>query len=200
MYNYIRGTLAHKGKDFIVLDNHGIGYQIAVPAPVLAKLQMTGEEVKVYTYLAVREDDLSLYGFLSADDLTLFKLLVSVSGIGPKAALGVLSTLTAAEFCLAVMHENVRALTRVPGVGPKSAKRLIVELKEKVVALGGQQAVTLTGINQGTPDAYHDTLEALISLGYNGTEAQAALQAVEGRQALATEELLRKALAILAVK
>jgi holliday junction DNA helicase RuvA len=199
MFNYIRGSLAAKGKDHIVLDNSGIGWLIHVPATVLAALHI-GVETKVFTYMAVREDDIQLYGFISADDLALFKLLISVSGVGPKAALGVLSTLSAAEFHLAVMHENIKALTRVPGVGPKSAKRLIVELKEKVTALGASMPALPSAAPPGIADPFYDALEALISLGYNGTEAQAALQAVEGREAIKTEELLRKALSQLGTK
>ncbi|EEG76196.1 Holliday junction branch migration protein RuvA [Dethiobacter alkaliphilus] len=200
MFNYIRGTLVQKGKDTVVLDNQGIGWQISVPSTVLSGLHSLDEEVKLFTYLAVREDDLHLYGFLTADDLSLFKLLISVSGIGPKAALGILSSLSAAEFHLAVMHENVKALTRVPGVGPKSAKRLIVELKEKVAALGTPQTVSATPQAGGTTSAYHDALEALVALGYNGSEAQAALQTIEDADRLSTEELIKKALAHLGLK
>lgn len=199
MFNYIRGILVQKGKDYVVVDNHGIGYYLAVPVSVPAKLQVSGEEMKLYTYMAVREDDISLYGFLEAEDLNLFKMLISVSGIGPKAALGVLSTLSSAEFYLAVMHENVKSLTRVPGVGDKSAKRLIIELKEKVAALGTTDAVMAPALTM-VGNSYQDALEALLSLGYNGTEAQSALQAVSGYQQLSTEELLRKALARLSAK
>lgn len=199
MFNYIRGTLVQKGKDYVVVDNHGIGYYLAVPVSVPAKLQGNGEEIKLYTYMAVREDDISLYGFLQAEDLGLFKMLISVSGIGPKAALGVLSTLSSAEFYLAVMHENVKSLTRVPGVGEKSAKRLIVELKEKVAALGASDVV-MAPVLTTSGSFYQDALEALLSLGYNGTEAQSALQTVSGYEQLRTEELLRKALARLGAK
>jgi Holliday junction DNA helicase RuvA len=200
MYNYISGTLAHSGKDLVVVDNHGIGWQIFVPTTVLAKLGSPGVDVKLYTYLAVREDDLQLYGFLSAEDLALFKLLISVSGVGPKAALGVLSTLSTAEFHLAVMHENVKALTRVPGIGPKSAKRVIVDLKEKVTALGTQINVPVSSAAHKTPDTFLDALDALLTLGYSGTEAQSVLQSVEGRETMTTEELLRKALTFLGTK
>lgn len=202
MFSFISGTLAYIGKDFVVVDNHGIGWQASVPATVLNQLHAVGEEVKLFTYMAVREDDVQLYGFMSADELALFKMLISVSGVGPKAALGVLSTLSAAEFYLAMMHENVKALTRVPGVGPKSAKRLIVELKEKVVALGAPAAMgTVAAAPSGAAaEPFLDALEALLSLGYNGSEAQAVLQAIEGRETMTTEELLRKALARLGAK
>lgn len=200
MFNYIRGTLVHKGKDSVVVDNHGIGWLISVPSTVISGLPAAVEEVKLFTYLAVREDDVQLYGFLSAEDLALFKLLISVSGIGPKAALGVLSTLSAAEFYLAVMHENVKTLTRVSGVGDKSAKRLIIELKEKVSALGAPETIRTVPWHAAPDDAYSGALEALLALGYNGNEAQMALEAVENREQLSTEGLLRKALVRLGTK
>ncbi|MDW7650814.1 MAG: Holliday junction branch migration protein RuvA [Bacillota bacterium] len=199
MFSYIRGTLAHKDKDFVVVDNQGIGFFLHVPSSVPATLHTIGQEVTLYTYMAVREDDIALYGFLQAEDLAMFKLLISVSGIGPKAALGILSTLSPAEFYLAMMHENVKALTRVSGVGPKSAKRLIIELKDKVAALGspgtGVEPAVFTG-----GDAYSEAMEALMALGYNGTEAQSALNTVQGAEGMDTEELLRKALARLGAK
>ncbi|NLP36329.1 MAG: Holliday junction branch migration protein RuvA [Firmicutes bacterium] len=196
MFNYICGKLVDKSSDQVVIENGGIGWQIHVPATVFARLPACGEEIKLFTYLVVREDALQLYGFLSPEDLTLFKLLQTVSGIGPKVALSVLSTLSPAEFFLAITHENIKTLTRVPGIGNKSARRLIVELKDKVAeistvhtelpaAASGQQAE-----NQN----YQDALAALIALGYNGNEAQAALQSIDGYQELNTQDLIKKAL------
>lgn len=198
MFNYLRGTLIEKDKESIVIENNGIGWQITVPLTVQSQLGPVGQEVQLYTYLAVREDALQLYGFLQKEDLTLFMLLISVSGVGPKAALAVLSTLSAAEFYVAVMHENVKTLTRVPGIGPKSARRLIVELKEKATDLAmstGEALQPTAGQAFTSADAYSEALAALLSLGYQGTEAQNALSAIPKRQELAAEELLRKALA-----
>ena len=200
MFNYISGSLAHTGRDFVVVDNHGIGWQISVPSTVINRLQGAAGEVKLFTYLAVREDDMQLYGFVDSDELALFKLLLSVSGIGPKAALGVLSTLSATEFHLAVIHENVKALTRVPGVGPKSAKRLIIELKEKVSALGLPNTKTAAFTPSGDSDALQDTLEALLSLGYSGTEVQAVLLSITDRETMTAQDLLRTALTKLGAK
>ncbi|MBS4031361.1 MAG: Holliday junction branch migration protein RuvA [Clostridiales bacterium] len=201
MFNYIRGKLIQKTKNAVIIENHGIGYFLTVPATTLAQLINLGEEVKLFTYLAVREDDLSLYGFSSAEDLAIFELLLSVSGVGPKAALAVLSTLSTADFYLAVMHENVRTLTRVPGVGPKSAKRLIMELKDKVAAIGGEIPVAHVASDLQNPDAYNDAMEALLALGYNGTEAQTALQAArkDGNNDTG-QALLRRALAQLGMR
>ncbi|HZK25449.1 MAG TPA: Holliday junction branch migration protein RuvA [Oscillospiraceae bacterium] len=200
MFNYLRGTLIDKEKETIVLENSGIGWQITVPLTVQAQLASVGQEIKLYTYLAVREDALQLYGFSQREELTLFKLLISVSGVGPKAALAVLSTLSAGEFYWAIMHENIKALTRVPGIGPKSARRLIVELKEKATNIAmsrGEAQHPAAGQAAVAMDAYSEALAALLSLGYQGTEAQSALNEVPEREQLATEELLRKALAYL---
>jgi Holliday junction DNA helicase RuvA len=202
MFNYIRGILIQKTKNAVIVENQGIGYFLTVPATTLAQLINVGEEVKLFTYLAVREDDLSLYGFSSAEDLAVFELLLSVSGVGPKAALAVLSTLSTSDFYLAVMHENVRMLTRVPGVGPKSAKRLIMELKDKVAAISGEASVAYASSAVQNPDAYNDAMEALLALGYNGTEAQTALQAAltDSSNNNTGQALLRRALAQLGMK
>jgi len=201
MFNYLNGTLAQIGKDFVVLDNRGIGWQLSVPTTVLSQLQTVGKEIKLFTFLLVREDDLQLYGFLSAEDLLLFKMLLSVSGVGPKAALGVLSTLSVMDFYLSVMNENIKVLTRVPGIGPKSAKRLVVELKEKVAALGTPSSVAVTTYPAGVlPEPLQDALQALLSLGYSGTEAQTTLQSIAGRENMTTEQLLKSALSQLGSK
>jgi Holliday junction DNA helicase RuvA len=186
--------MVQKGKDHVVIDNQGIGYRLSVPSSALLRLPESGS-VKLNTYLAVREDGIALYGFPTIAELELFELLLSVSGIGPKAALAVLSVMTPDAFSLAVLQENVRALTAVPGVGPKSAKRLILELKDKVAS------VDIAPIHQMQPgplagDAYGDALAALVSLGYSGAEAQAAvrLAAAGGDNRLSAQELLKNAL------
>ncbi len=178
MFNYIRGILVQKTNNAVVIENQGIGYLLTVPATTGNRLLNVGGEVKLFTYLAVREDDLSLYGFFTAEELAMFELLLSVSGVGPKAALAVLSTLSTNDFYTAIMQENVRTLTRVPGVGPKSAKRLIMELKDKIAATGGEESIAGSSLSVQNHDAYNDAMEALLALGYNGNEAQGALQAV----------------------
>ncbi|MHB1256132.1 MAG: Holliday junction branch migration protein RuvA [Dethiobacteraceae bacterium] len=201
MFNYLSGTLAQIGKDFLVLDNRGIGWQLFVPTTVLGQLQTVGKELKLFTYLLVKEDDLQLYGFLNSEDLLLFKMLLSVSGVGPKAALGVLSTLSALDFYIAVMNEDHKVLTRVPGIGPKSAKRLVVELKDKVTALGTPSSAPLSAYPAGVaPQSFQDALQALLALGYSGTEAQATLQKMAGWETMTTEQLLRSALSQLGSK
>ncbi|MFW0861574.1 MAG: Holliday junction branch migration protein RuvA [Dethiobacter sp.] len=201
MFNYLSGTLAQIGKDYVVLDNRGIGWQLFVPTTVLGRLQTVGKELKLFTFLLVKEDDLQLYGFLNAEDLLLFKMLLSVSGVGPKAALGVLSTLSVFDFYMSVLNEDIKVLTRVPGIGPKSAKRLVVELKDKVIALDPPGSVTVTAYPAGTSQQpYQDALQALLALGYSGTEAQSALQSMVGWETMTTEHLLRSALSQLGSK
>lgn len=202
MFSYIRGRLIKKTTDAVIVENQGIGYRLAAPASTLSVLQGVGEEVTLHTYLAVRDDGIALYGFSSPEERQVFEMLLSVSGVGPKAALAVLSSLAPADFYLAILHENVRALTRAPGIGPKSAKRMIMELKEKLSVLDGPEAV-LTAVPSGVSGgAYSDAYEALLALGYSGQEAQAALRAVEteGAQELAGQDLLKRALTRLGAK
>ncbi|HHX74567.1 MAG TPA: Holliday junction branch migration protein RuvA [Firmicutes bacterium] len=194
MFNYLRGVLAGKGSDFVVVENAGIGWQVAVPARVSSRLELQ-EEVKLFIYFSVREDTLQLYGFQTQDELSLFKLLLSVTGIGPKVAMAILSTLEPAEFMLAVMQDNIKTLTRVPGVGPKSAKRLLVELKDKVAHAAQTALAQPAAITAGKNSVYAEALEALLALGYSGPEAQAALQAAGGGEEQTSRDLIRRALA-----
>lgn len=132
MYSYIKGTLEETMEDKIVVDNHGIGYNINVPARVLDALAPVGSEVKVYTYLNVKEDAFSLYGFLTKDDIKVFKLLLGVGGIGPKGALAILSVMSTDDLRFAVMGGDAKAIAKAPGVGGKTAQRVILELKDKL--------------------------------------------------------------------
>ena len=132
MIAFIKGSLAETGTDYVVLDNQGIGYLIYTPSSVLEELPALGQTVKMYTYMYVREDQMSLYGFLTRDDLHIFKLLIGVSGIGPKGALGILSTISPNTFRFAVMAGDARAIAKAPGIGPKTAQKLIIELKDKL--------------------------------------------------------------------
>jgi len=193
MFSYLCGSIVQKGKDCCIVENQGIGYRLAVPSSALALLPDNGQ-VKLHTYLAVREDGLALYGFPTAAELELFELLLTVSGIGPKAALGVLSAMAPDAFYLAVLQEDVRALTGVPGIGTKSAKRLILELKDRVAAFNVRHAPKE---GQGLAgDAYSDALSALVALGYNSMQAQGALRTAVGNaeENLSVQELLKKAL------
>lgn len=132
MYAYIKGTLEETGEDYIVVEAGGIGYQIFTTGQTFQYLPSMGEEVKVYTYLHVREDAMILFGFLTKDDLFVFRLLLGVSGIGPKGALAVLSVMTTDDLRFAVLGDDAKAIAKAPGVGAKTAQRLILELKDKL--------------------------------------------------------------------
>ena len=132
MYSYIKGTLEETGEDYIVIEAGGIGYQIYTTGQTFQYLPCQGAELKVYTYLHVREDAMILFGFLTKDDLSVFKLLLGVSGIGPKGALAILSVMTTDDLRFAVLGDDAKAIARAPGVGAKTAQRLILELKDKL--------------------------------------------------------------------
>lgn len=191
MYYYIEGTVAHKGIDFIVIDAGGVGYRINTTDSVISKLS-AGEKKKIYTYLNVREDALDLYGFLSEEELNLFKLLISVSGIGPKVGLGVLSSISPSEFALAVVTGNIKAITKAPGVGPKVAQRIILELKDKMkkaeIAEMPQDYGAFT-------DSSDEAVSALMVLGYTQGEAKSILSKVD--TGLTVEETVKQALKLL---
>jgi Holliday junction DNA helicase RuvA len=185
----LRGTVAATGKDFVVLLVHGVGFQVSVPQTFLDGLSGAGQEVTLHTHLHVRENDLALYGCSSEEDLALFRLLLGVSGIGPKVALSVLSHLPAAQLQTAIAQEDVVALARVPGIGPKTAKKLAFELKDKVTVevMAGEPQPVLT-------DADADLIAALTTLGYSVAEAQEAIRTLP-HEPLALEERVRLALA-----
>ena len=132
MYSYIKGILEMKFNNYIVVENGGIGYKIFMPQSTIEKIGDVGNTVKVYTHYHVREDEISLYGFLTNEELNMFELLISVSGIGAKSAISMLSNITPSSFALAVISNDIAKLTKIPGVGPKSAQRIVLELKDKL--------------------------------------------------------------------
>lgn len=196
MLSFIKGNIAEVGADYVVLENHGIGYRIHTPVSVLDGLPSRGEAVQMHTYMYVREDQIALYGFLSRDDLQIFKLLIGVSGIGPKGALGILSTISPNQFRFAVMAGDSKAISKAPGIGPKTAQKLIIELKDKlkledVFEEADSVAMDAEEIGQG---AKKEAMMALVSLGYSETEAFRAMQKIEASDAMDSETLLKLAL------
>ena len=185
----LSGKVAVTGEDFVIIKVGGVGFYVSVPQTVLDSLPGPGMELTVYTHLHVRENDLALYGFGSREDLALFRLLLGVSGIGPKVALSLLSFLSMERLQAAIAQEDVAMLARVPGIGPKTAKKLVFDLKDKVAAdiMPGEPQPALT-------EADADLIAALTSLGYSVSEAQEALRSLP-REALALEERVRLALA-----
>ena len=185
----LSGKVAATGEDFVVIKAGGVGFYVSVPQTVLDSLPGPGMELTVHTHLHVRENDLALYGFGSREDLALFRLLLGVSGIGPKVALSLLSFLPRDRLQAAIAQEDVAMLSRVPGIGPKTAKKLVFDLKDKIAAeiMPGEPQPVLT-------EADADLIAALTSLGYSVSEAQEAIRSLP-REALALEERVRLALA-----
>lgn len=195
MIGYIKGAVEGISADYILLECHDIGYQIYTSGMALAGITMH-QEMKIYTYLHVREDGVTLFGFPTTEELNTFKLLIGVSGIGPKVALAVLSALTVQELALAVMAGDTKTITKANGIGAKGAARLIMELKDKMQV---EDAFATTEIPDTTDiatsqDSVQDTVMALVSLGYSDTEALKAIKQVPGADTMDSEQLLKAAL------
>lgn len=194
----LRGKVWEIQADKLILDVQGVGYQIATPYGLLGKVH-PGQELTIYTHVILREDELALYGFSSATEKDLFLTMLTVSGIGPKAALSILSTLGSGQTESAIASENVTLLTKVPGIGKKTAQRLILELKEKFKG----RAISLDegDSSMALPQAasHSEAMETLLALGFSQEEAKKALQALpDSAQGSSTEEQVRLALRSLA--
>ena len=187
MIAFIKGTVDSLSEGKMILESHGIGYELNIPASMFDAGVREGEELKIYTHMSVREDGISLFGFLSREDHEIYRMLIGVSGIGPKAALAVLSTLTADNLRFAVLSEDVQAIAKTPGIGKKTAQKLILELKDKFDL---QEALR----QAGEPDAFQDAVQALTALGYSGTEALQAVKKVEITEGMDSEAVLKAAL------
>jgi len=202
MFAYIKGNLEIKTKGYVVIETGGIGYKIFMPEPTIEKLGNIGEKVQVHTFMRVREDDVSLFGFSTNEELRMFELLLSVSGIGAKGALTILSNITPSQFALAVITNNVDILKKLPGIGPKTAQRVILELKDKlkkeqeVVSLEGEEKATLQEINV-EDEKISEAISALQVLGYSKREISEALQKIDMNN-LTVEEIIKKGLENLA--
>lgn len=196
MYSYIKGELVEILDDVIVVEAGQIGYNIHIPASMIDNFTGTGQEVKIYTYLQVKEDDMQLYGFLTRDDLNIFKLLLGVNGIGPKGALAVLSVMTPDDLRFAVLGEDAKSIAKAPGIGNKTAQRVILELKDKISLedafaaktehIAEQQSITSTVKNEA--------VQALTALGYSSSEALKAINGVELTEDITVEDVLKQAL------
>ena len=199
MIAFIQGELCDAGQDTIVVACHGIGYEIQIPVSVAQVLPDPGNVVKIYTYTYVREDALGLFGFLTKDDLKIFKLLITVNGVGPKAALAILSAMTADELRFAILAEDAKAIAKAPGIGPKTAKRMILELKDKLnlesmIEGHGDAEMSLSDPGDAAANVRDEVIMALTALGYGNTEAVRAVRAVSGADEMDSETLLKQAL------
>ena len=196
MISYIKGILEDMSPGMVVVDNHGIGYQMMVPMRG-ESFPKIGQEIKIYTHMHVREDDVSLFGFLSKEEKEAFELLIGVNGIGQKVGLSVLSTLSVYELKMAVISEDVKTISKTPGLGPKGAKKLILELKDKLSFEELEEdgvGAEIFDTSADSSDSVMITIEGLVSLGYSKSEAAIAVNKVEDAKDLTPEELLKKAL------
>lgn len=196
MISYIKGILEDMSPGMVVVDNHGIGYQMMVPMRG-ESFPKIGQEIKIYTHMHVREDDVSLFGFLSKEEKEAFELLIGVNGIGPKVGLSILSTLSVYELKMAVISEDVKTISKTPGLGPKGAKKLILELKDKLSFEELEEdgvGAEIFDTSADSSDSVMITIEGLVSLGYSKSEAAIAVNKVEDAKDLTPEELLKKAL------
>lgn len=197
MFSYIKGELAEINIDHIVIDVNGIGYQIFIPTNTLNYLPSIGESVKIHTYLYIREDAMILYGFLTKDDLEMFKLLITVSGIGPKGGLGILSTLSSDDLRFAVLSGDSKAISKAPGIGAKTAQRVIIDLKDKISLEEAfeQKLENNKNISQSENNSVkNDAVLALTSLGYSSTESLKAVSKVEITEDMDVEAVLKASL------
>ena len=201
MISYIKGELVELTENAIVLDHDGMGFLIMMPASILAKLPAIGSELKVHTYLYVKEDALDLYGFLTKDDLKVFRLLITVSGIGPKGALAILSTMSPDDLRFAVLAGDSKTISKAPGIGSKTAQKLIIELKDKLkiedVLDGGADGGYEPQSDMGDT-AVAEAVMALTALGYSSADATRAVRQVDGGADMDSEALLKAALKKLA--
>lgn len=184
-------------EDLVVVEANGVGYNIYTTGQTFRSLPSIGEEVKLYTYLLVREDAMMLYGFLTKDDLRVFKLLIGVSGIGPKGALAILSVMTTDDLRFAVLGEDAKAIAKAPGVGAKTAQRLILELKDKLSleeAFEKKLEHTNETAENSAKGAKNEAIQALVALGYSSSEALKAIQGIEITENTDVEDILKAAL------
>ena len=196
MIAYITGNLADIMQDRIVIDVSGIGWQVFVPGQVLDHLPAMGEPVKIHTWLQVREDAMTLFGFLTKDDLRIFKLLIGVNGIGPKNALAILSVMNTDDLRFAILGDDAKAIAKTPGVGTKTAQRLILELKDKISLEDAfeQKMAHLQEAQSDTSGVKAEAVMALTALGYSSSEALKALNGIAVTEDMEVEALLKQAL------
>ena len=187
----LSGTVWNIGEGHVIVRTGGIGLQVHVPSDLLAHLDGVGRQVELFTHLHIRENELALYGFPTEEELTLFRLLLSISGVGPKVALALLGTVTPDVLRQAVVQEKPGLLSRVPGIGPKTARAIIFHLKDKLIPTGAAAAPLLD-------DADAEVIAALTGLGFSLVEAQTALQSLPQGEDLPVEERVRQALAYFA--
>ncbi len=194
MISYIKGTLVHRGESYIIVETAGIGYQIFVSTGMLSKMPDLGKEIKIFTYMSVKEDGISLFGFSTKEEQEMFLKLLTVGGVGPKGAMGFLSQLTPQEIVMAILSGDVKTLSKAPGVGRKTAQRVILELKDKCSTEDAIAIPVDMEESAGTMGgAKFEAIDAMTALGYSRSEAAKAVGKVAA-DGMTTEEILKAAL------
>lgn len=200
MIAFLRGEIAGLTENSVILDVNGVGYEVLVPGQTLSMLEGTGRTVKLYTYMQVREDAVVLFGFRTEDDLRMFRMLTGVNGVGPKAGLGILSALGADDLRFAILADDAKRIARTPGIGVKTAQKIILELKDRLDAeevlarkIGADPELPDEGAAAGS-QSVQDAAAALVALGYGSTEALRAVRSVESAESMDVETLLKEAL------
>lgn len=197
MIAYLKGIIADITEDNLILEVNQVGYNVKISSGTANLLPGMGEELKIYTYTCVREDAFQLFGFLTKDDLDIFKKIITVNGIGPKGALGILSVMSADELRIAIITGDGKAISKAPGIGAKTAERLILDLKDKVsledtLISKESAAYHVSGMGDSIPQK--EAVEALAALGYTASEALKVMKKIEITEEMSTDEILRLAL------
>lgn len=194
MIGFLRGQLADKGDGYVIVDVNGVGYLVNVPTNTRAYLSAEGEEVLLHTAMIVRDDDVSLFGFSGKGELDAFRKLIGISGVGPKAAVAILSAFTLEQLKQAIVFEDAKALQRANGIGKKTAERIVLELKDKFTSEGTADPYAPADGGEGVPaGGRSEAINALVALGYSRGEATSALAGIAEKN-LTTEEYIKRAL------
>ncbi len=191
MIGYLKGTITHLLTDYCFIDVQGVGYRVFIPGATRQKLSI-GKVSSLFTHMYVREDAILLYGFYTEDEYDLFLTLTSINGIGPKVAMGILSAIDPKQFCLAIRTKNIGMLTKLPGIGKKTAERMILELKDKI-GLSTEESEEEVDVNVTSGDIVDEGIQALIALGYNQNEIMPIVKRI-GKNAQSVESLIKLAL------
>ncbi|MBP3338833.1 MAG: Holliday junction branch migration protein RuvA [Lachnospiraceae bacterium] len=198
MIAFVKGEVEYIGADILVINVGGIGYNVFISGKILNNMPSIGEEIKLFTYLNVREDAMQLFGFADRDELNVFKLLITVNGIGPKGALSILSCMTADDLRFAVAADDAKTIAKSPGIGAKTASKLILELKDKLKLEDAISNTLDTGVDvtytSESNDIRQEAIMALTALGYTHSEACKAVKSVDTSQCITSEDVIKKAL------
>ena len=197
MFAYIKGSIEMKSKNYIVIDVGGLGYKIFMSETAINEIGEIGENIKVFTYYRVREDDISIFGFRTQEELRMFELLLSVSGVGAKSALAMLSCIEPSDFAIAVISNNIKLLTQIPGIGTKSAQRIILELKDKLKAEQNEEQIEQSKLKSAkVNETVQEAISGLMVLGYSRKDIEKAFEHLTF-ESLSVEDLIKNGLILL---